>query len=99
MAAPPGHEAGNSIMRISVPNCIEEGMVLMQGYDNYFVKCIVNPTHGGFYRVIYLCPKGITSVADTSLCIPPPDCAACGGGGGGAGGGGAGEDFGLNGLV
>ncbi len=81
-------------MSLSVPHCVEEGMVLMQGYDNYFVKCVADDVHGGFYRVVYLCPQGLRSIGDASMCIPPPDCSACGGGDDQSF-----DDVGFNGLV
>ncbi|CAL8073534.1 unnamed protein product [Orchesella dallaii] len=90
----PQEATDSDLLMITVPNCIEEGTVLMQGHDNYFVKCINNPKTGGFFRVVYVCPKEMRSVADTSMCIPPAesDCSSCNGGGGA-------EDFGTNGLV
>lgn len=90
----PGHKEGNTIMSLSVPHCVEEGMVLMQGYDNYFVKCVADDKHGGFYRVVYLCPQGLRTIGDASMCIPPPDCSACGGGDDQSF-----DDSGFNGLV
>lgn len=66
--------------------------MLIQGEDNYFLKCKINPATGGFFQIVYICPSEMHSLSDTSKCIPPPDCEECGLGG-------AEDAMGYNGLV
>lgn len=84
---------------ISVPRCVDEGIILIQGEDNYFLKCKKNPTTGGFFQIIYVCPSEMRSVSDTTKCIPPPDCAECGTAGTGTAGNAAADPYSYNGLV
>lgn len=82
-----------NMVAISAPFCQEEGIVLIQGDNNYFMKCQKNPVTGGFFQIIYVCPLEMHSVDDTTKCIPPPDCQQCNGGMGEA------DVYGSNGLV
>ncbi len=84
-----------NMLQISAPFCEEEGIILIQGDNNYFMKCQKNPSTGGFFQIIYVCPSEMHSVDDTSKCIPPPDCQDCGG----LNAGGGTDLYGTNGFV
>jgi len=72
------HMDQNDIITVTAPRCTEEGTILIQGEDNYFLKCQKNQATGGFFQIIYICPLELHSVEDTSKCIPPPNCEECG---------------------
>lgn len=85
-AHPASQASSDEIIKITAPFCKEEGIMLIQGENNYFMKCKINPVTGGYFQIIYVCPSDMHSVDDTSKCIPPPDCKDCAAKNAGSGG-------------